>query len=105
LHLALEHSRELAGGWLAVRGDWSAQDDQFFDVTNRPLVGEKSYGLLSGRVAYEVAGGRYTVALFGKNLTDELYLAEVVDLSDFGLHQLFRGEPRTFGVELGVQLP
>jgi len=41
---------------------------------NGNLYLEPAYGILNTRFVYEPAAGNYSVELWGKNLTDELYI-------------------------------
>jgi iron complex outermembrane receptor protein len=64
-----------------------------------------SYGLLNGRVQYNSPDGRWNVALFGNNLTNESYLfgATPYDVGQTaGIRLNEPGAPRTYGVEVGV---
>jgi iron complex outermembrane recepter protein len=59
---------------------------------------EKAYGLLDGRIAFKVPDRDWTVAVWGRNLTDELYRTNIIAF--FGDEVSTFGSPRTFGVEL-----
>lgn len=83
------------GGFVQV----SSRDDVFFDSANNPRIGMDDYTLWDARLTAEFGIGRLALALFAKNLTDRLYLAEAFDVSDFGFDQLVIGEPRTYGLE------
>ena len=58
---------------------------------------EDSYGLLDARVALQSAEARWEVALFGKNLTDELYRVDAIPF----LGDVFSrfGAPRSYVVQ------
>jgi iron complex outermembrane receptor protein len=80
---------------------WSYKDDTIFDFGDDPVFGpyltQDGYGLLSGRISYEPAGGQWSVGFWGRNLTDEEYLSEIAANA-----QGLRGapaDPRTFGVD------
>ena len=59
------------------------------------------YGLLSGRIEFKPASEKYTIAVFGNNLTDETYLTQVLPFSGAILQTY--GTPRTYGVEVSVK--
>ena len=58
---------------------------------------QKSYGLLSARIAFSPADERFSIGVFGNNLTDETYLTQVLPFSGAILQTY--GTPRTYGVE------
>ena len=62
---------------------------------------QKSYGLLSARIAFSPAGERFSIGVFGNNLTDETYLTQVLPFSGAILQTY--GTPRTYGVEASVK--
>ncbi|MGH6651612.1 MAG: TonB-dependent receptor [Sphingopyxis sp.] len=88
---------------LAFQPSVSYRSSQFFSADNSPLLEQKGYWLVGGRIALKDEDGRWEVALFGRNLTRKKYINYAVDLSDFGFIEQFRGEPRMFGVELRAQ--
>jgi len=87
-------------GIVSLRGEYRYRGRHFFDVANSPAGNEDGYGLLDGRIAFESNDGGWELALWAKNLTDELYRNQVqpgvggtVGISRFG-------DPRTYGVTL-----
>ncbi|MEO1476166.1 MAG: TonB-dependent receptor [Pseudomonadota bacterium] len=87
-------------GSVYAQGSFSYKDDQFFSTENDPLAGQEAYTLVNARIGYETANGRFGIAAFVKNLTDEAYFTNIFDLTDFGFYQRFLGEPRQFGAEV-----
>ena len=57
--------------------------------------------LLNLRLAYAGAGDRWTVALWGKNVTDEAYYTDVNSPRFSGLPYTiaWRAQPRTVGID------
>lgn len=84
--------------WLGV----FAQDEVFFDPTNNPDIGAEAFTRFDARISLEPAAwrDRVTLALWGKNLADERYVREVIDVSNFGFHKFLVGDPRTYGIEV-----
>lgn len=79
------------------------QDDVNFDLKFDPLTVQKSYGLLDLTLGMRDHDGRYDVAVFGKNLTDEEYVLNASEA--FGaIGRLFvrpaRDGQRYFGIKL-----
>lgn len=81
-----------------VRSEYRWQDDFFYDVDNSAINRQEAYGLLSANVGVRSEDGHWTVEIWGKNLTDELYTTHVIPfLGDrFALY----GAPRTYGLRL-----
>ncbi len=99
--LGLEHSLPLGdASELSSRLSYQWRDDHFVDTLNSPSIAVDAYGLLDASVTYDRFGQGWSVALFGRNLTDE----EFHDFGfDGGTHRaVWGGVPRTYGVELSV---
>jgi iron complex outermembrane recepter protein len=80
---------------LDARVEYQWQDDMPWLVEN--TVYEESYGLLDARIALGSRNDGWEVALFGKNLTDELYRVDAIPF----LGDVFSrfGAPRSYGVQ------
>ena len=66
------------------------------------LVGEGGYALVNGRLSYSTE--KFTVAVWGKNITDKKYYPFGYDTAGaFGTVLLTPGTPRTYGVEATVK--
>lgn len=80
---------------LDARVEYQWQDKMPWLVEN--TVFEDSYGLLDARVALQALRAQWEVALFGKNLTDELYRVDAIPF----LGDVFSrfGAPRSYGVQ------
>lgn len=80
---------------LDTRVEYQWQDDMPWLVEN--TVYEDSYGLLDARIALASRNEGWEVALFGKNLTDELYRVDAIPF----LGDVFSrfGAPRSYGVQ------
>ncbi|MEL7547940.1 MAG: TonB-dependent receptor [Pseudomonadota bacterium] len=89
-------------GSVYAQTSFSYKDDQFFSTDNDPIVGQEAYTVVNARFGYQTPDGRFGFAVFGKNITDETYLTNVFDLSDFGWYQRFFAQPEMWGVEMTV---
>jgi iron complex outermembrane receptor protein len=80
---------------LDARVEYQWQDEMPWLVEN--TVFEDSYGLLDARIALQARDAQWEVALFGKNLTDELYRLDAIPF----LGDVFSrfGAPRSYGVQ------
>lgn len=107
-HLAIQYSVPIEvdgslwlSGWLTPRLDWSYQSEVH---TRGPEVTagiQRGYNLLHARLSYSFNDDRSQVALWGKNLTDEVYFNQLTPLiSSFGIAGRFYGSPRTYGAEI-----
>ncbi|HEY4548189.1 MAG TPA: TonB-dependent receptor [Pedomonas sp.] len=82
--------------------DYYFQDKKLSSSTNgNYIVGD--YGLLDARITLTdipVAAGDWSLALYGRNLTDKEYYA---DHFNAGAPSAYFGEPRTYGIEMAVR--
>ncbi|MBY8821692.1 TonB-dependent receptor [Sphingomonas colocasiae] len=90
------------GSWqdgLSVRVNYTRKGRSYWFPTNAQF--EKPYGLLDARIALTPGEGNWTVALWGKNLTNEAYRVNV----NYALNdEVSRfGAPRTYGAELSFK--
>jgi len=85
--------------------------DSFKDYSRGPLPvvssgkfgeGEGDYWIANARATYTM--GRYSVSVWGKNLTDKVYYPFGISLENlFGNGYRVRAQPRTYGVEATVR--
>lgn len=85
-------------GYLRPRLDFSYTSEQFFDEENLERHKQEGYWLLNARLAFQTMDGSLELAGWVRNLTDERYLIEAADASDFGFDLLAFGDPRTYGL-------
>jgi outer membrane receptor protein involved in Fe transport len=79
----------------------SAYQRTLIDANGRPVL-EPGYGILNARFIYEPANRNFSVELWGKNLTDELYVNGGFDTRDtWGYDFSIVGRSREVGVALG----
>jgi iron complex outermembrane receptor protein len=84
------------GDALNFRINYTWQSELFWATDN--LARESAYGLLDARIALAPPSAPWSVAIWGKNLTDELYRTNVI--SFFGEEVSQFGPPRTYGIDL-----
>ena len=93
---------QIEGGRIPVSLTYSYTDDYNFDFPIDPVaenwLHQDGYGLVNGRIGYEHHDDSISVALWGRNLTDEEYFNEVAG-NVMGLRG-FWAMPRTFGVDV-----
>jgi len=90
-----------AGGHIDLFGQVAHQSEIFHTQFNDPLIGQDAITLLDARAAWSSADDKYTVALFGKNLTDEEYFQNTVRFTS-----LSEGNPADrFNIGAGLGYP
>jgi iron complex outermembrane receptor protein len=85
--------------------DYSWTAEQYSAVTISDAVVMPSYGVLNARFQYNAPNDRWSVALFGTNLTNKFYLLGGVDFAKgytTGATELDPARPREYGAELLV---
>lgn len=87
-------------GGAFIRADYTYQTDYFLEASNTPLEVQDGYGIVDARAAYESPSGAWEVALWGKNLTDELVATHMTAFAPFRQQLNIYQPPRTFGVSL-----
>lgn len=83
-------------GW---QGSFKYSDDMFRDAFNDKFNFTDSYSTLDARIWLSSDDGRWEVALWAKNLTDEEYTESAFNFVDLtGLANRMYGPPRTYGI-------
>ena len=89
----------LGGGIASVQADVQYSDKFCFTVLCAPVEKEGSYTVANARIGYATENGRWEVAAFVNNLTEEEYRVYAFDSSLFsGVVAGVYGKPRTYGV-------
>ncbi|MCM2313099.1 MAG: TonB-dependent receptor, partial [Steroidobacteraceae bacterium] len=103
LGLQLEHP--LAAGTGFFRTDWSYSSDQNVDTALDPRAEQGANSILSARMGWR--NERYSVSVWGDNLTDETVMTTAGPQTIFGGIdgglQIYLNEPRTYGVTMDVR--
>ena len=86
-------------GMAAININYTWQSDMYWATDN--IAKEPSYGLLDASVAFRPANAAWSVAVWGKNITNELYRANIIPF--FGEEVSQFGPPRTYGVDLRLK--
>ncbi len=91
-------------GKLSLHPELAYQTDQYFEVLNVPRLNQDGYALLSGHIDWESEDGRWNASIWGKNLTNKQYMTSRVDLlAGFGFDYNHIGNPRTYGITVGMK--
>lgn len=94
------YSTALAGGKLDLSGNLYYSSKFFFGPSGIQFP-QDNYATLSLRAQWSDPDDRYTVALYGENITNSRYLTQV-QYSNFGIGANW-SKPVTYGVELGAK--
>jgi iron complex outermembrane recepter protein len=84
-------------GNLNLAADYAYTDESYTLLSNTPTSLREQTDIFNARIGWVSASDRWTVALWGKNLSDEDYIVAAV--SD----QIYPAAPRTYGIDLGVR--
>lgn len=90
-------------GVVTAHVDGSYTSSQYFDIQNRASMKEGDYVVLNGRLRFESPSGRYGVTVWGKNLTNKLYLTGGFDISGQGYLYRHVSPPRMYGVSFDAR--
>ena len=91
-------------GEFLARIDYSWVDESFADVRNTPSLRQRAHSLLNARLGWTSESGQFGLAIYGKNLTDEAFVANGFDVSAAtGLVIAIPNEPREIGAQMTVR--
>ncbi|WP_374571246.1 TonB-dependent receptor [Phenylobacterium sp.] len=104
--LSAEYRIPVGGlGEVSLYGEYLARGESYLTANNDPDGRVDPYGLVNLRVTLNPQNERWRIALWGKNLTDEVYKQRLFDLSNqdlVGQKFIVLSNPRTYGIELKV---
>ena len=91
-------------GKLTLEGDGKWLGAHKLSLIDNPATNENAYYTLDGRLSYAAADGRWEVALYSRNLTNQQYRLVATPFASFdgSLIDVF-GPPRTFGGSIRVR--
>jgi iron complex outermembrane receptor protein len=90
---------EAFGGTIGLQGDMLYSSEFCFTVLCAPVEEEGSYTVFNARVGYDSGNGRWSVAAFVDNVTEEEYRVYAFDSSLFaGVVAGVYGRPRWYGL-------
>jgi iron complex outermembrane receptor protein len=90
---------------LALQADGKYETQQYFTTFNAPVDRVPSRLIANARASYafDVGDSSLEVALFARNVTDELYAVYEADVSALGFAQITLAPPRVIGGEVTVR--
>ena len=99
-HLGVQYITDLQGWEALARVDYTNQSHMYFEASNIPQQKQEGFINVDARVSLTSPDKRWQVAVWGKNLTDELVATYV---TYFGLYRqtlVPYAPPKTYGVTL-----
>ena len=75
----------------------------FRDSENTVLAKTAGYWTFDGNVTVRAPTSKWSFSVWGKNLTDKLYVVQNLNLVGLGFGAKIYSDPRTFGATLGVE--
>jgi iron complex outermembrane receptor protein len=89
-------------GSLVLRGDLNHRSETANDAINTIQLIQPAVTLLNARATLSPKGERWSLSLFGTNLTNRKYITSgVADEAGFGLVEVNAARPREWGITLG----
>lgn len=98
-NIGASYATELGGGRLTLSGNIYYTSSFYFDPAQQ--FKQNGYELLSLRAQWTDASDRYTVALYGDNVTNQRYQSQVL-FNTLGTGTVWNS-PVTYGIELGAK--
>jgi len=104
LNLGLQYTVPI-GGWTALgRVDYMNQSKMYFEASNIPTQKQQGYTNVDARASLTSPDGTWQIAIWGKNLTDELVATYVTAFAPYRQVLVPYAPPRTFGVTLAYKM-
>ncbi len=75
----------------------------FKDAINDPVITADDYWLLNGSISLLGGDGTWELSVWAKNLTDEEYVRQGLNVSALGLGNRNYNPPRTFGASISYR--
>ena len=89
---------------MVLTGAAAYRGEVYPTVSSSEVLRQEGYTLFDASIGFEFVDGRYTLALVGRNLSDERYRTHGFDLSDSLGYQLgYYGAPRTVSLTASVR--
>ena len=94
----------LAGGKFGIGTDWKYEGGEYFETNNAPVDFQPGHTVGNVRATYGLANGKYEVAAFVNNVTNNWYRVYNLDLSGLlGSSNQTYARPRTWGASVTVK--
>ena len=92
-----------SGASLALSGSVASRDKQYYTEFNDEVTSQDSYTLYDSNLLYTAPDGKFSLNLWGKNLSDEMIMSGVYVTSTARTITGTYLPPRTYGVTVGYK--
>lgn len=100
VHIGAQYVADLNGWEALARVDYTNQAHMYFEASNIATQKQEGYINLDARVSLTSPDRRWAVAVWGKNLTDELVATYVTAFAPYRQVLVPYAPPKTYGVSL-----
>jgi iron complex outermembrane receptor protein len=94
---------EELSGWVTPRIEWYYRSAIHLAGPELESSNEPGVGLLNARLSYDFSNDRAQIALWARNLTNEIYGTDSIPVTALGFDSIIYSPPRTFGAELSYR--
>ncbi len=96
----IQYTLPISTGALVFRGNFTYTGKRYYDETESGDIASDGSDInLDLKISWVSDGDRYEVSVWGKNVTDEETIIDVVDVGLFGYQNVWYNTPRTYGVD------
>lgn len=100
----IEYAIDLAGGGsITLKADTDYRSEMFFSAFNLDRISQPSRSLYNANIQYSSPDERFTLNLWGKNLSDELVYTGLAGINTSRLILATYMPPRTYGITAGYR--
>ncbi|MBL8771582.1 MAG: TonB-dependent receptor [Phenylobacterium sp.] len=100
VHVGAQYATEFNGWGALARVDYTNQSHMYFEASNIPAQKQEGYINVDARLSLTSPDKRWEVAVWGKNLTDELVATYVTAFAPYRQVLVPYAPPKTYGVTL-----
>ena len=93
------YAQPIGDARLVFSGTMRHTDDYYQNQAASRLIMTRAYTEVNARVAYEPDAENWSVALWGRNLTDKFAVTGGFDIGALGIGVIYPNLPRSYGVE------
>ena len=90
---------KLDGGNIVLNASAKHVGEHYQNLAVSELIKTRAYTLADARIGYDVKGGKWSVSLWGKNITNKLYYTGGFDIGGLGIGDAYINVPRTYGID------
>lgn len=98
-NVGAQYTHAVGSGSMSYTGNVAFTDEYFQNVGNSPTIKTGDHTLANARIGYRSADERWELAVWGRNLTDEEYIAGGIYVAALAVETGFINMPRTYGIE------